>query len=299
LSNERASVREWTDLLARIRFGTVKVAGKNITGATIKAVAGRLASYADSDGSRVRPGLPRLAVDLELDHGTVKRAVQLLARLGLLQRVRAGARPGHADEYQLAIPARLLEETEVWTPARHTTEVARVRQATRGRYRRRAVPDPDPADLLVPHTPADAGPADTCRPAENPDLLVPAGPAEPYAPARPAGASRTDIRRPAGASGTDLQVPQGPATDHGPRHNYDRPHHRDLRSKPQGPRTREGQISIFPAAVPTARPADWRTDLDDRTTPPDAAVERAQRGAAAARAALARPPTDPPAERTA
>ena len=42
-----ATVREWTDILARVRFGKVKVAGKTLTGATIKGVAARLASYAD------------------------------------------------------------------------------------------------------------------------------------------------------------------------------------------------------------------------------------------------------------
>src|SRR5690606_37306286 len=116
IDQENATVREWSDLLARIRFGTVKVAGKTVRGATIKAVGYRAANYADSDGSRVRPGLPRLAVDLEIDHGTAKRAMQVLVRTGLLRLVRPGARPGHADEYQLTIPADLLDrdDIEVW-----------------------------------------------------------------------------------------------------------------------------------------------------------------------------------------
>jgi hypothetical protein len=204
VTDDSATVREWTDLLARVRFGTVKVAGKNITGATIKAVAGRLAAYADADGTRVRPGLARLAVDLELHFGSVKRAVQHLAHLGLIRLVQSGARLGHADVYRLAIPIDLLDRIEVWTPAQHRAEVEKVRDANRGRYARRTDPTPGQGDLLVPEGPADGD-----------DLLVLPGPAD----AGPAGPSGTDIRPPAGPSGTDLLVPQGPATHQRPRHN--------------------------------------------------------------------------------
>ena len=227
-----ATVREWTDVLARIRFGTVKVAGKNITGARIKAVAGRLANYADSNGSRVRPGLPRLAVDLEADYGSVKRAVQLLHHLGLLRLVRAGARPGHADEYQLAIPESLLESVELWSPSRHRLEVERVSEANRGRYKRRPVP-PNPANLLVPQAPAE--------PVNNSGLLVPEAPADDPDDDRPAGATGTDIPRPAGATGTDLLVPQAPATDHRPRHNPDLPTTGDQGGKAAAPRANRPQ----------------------------------------------------------
>lgn len=94
---ERATVREWTEVLARVRFGTVKVAGRNIAGSRIKLVAARLADYADSDGSRVRPGLPRIAVDCEVDYSSAKRCVQHLVRLGLLRLVRPGARLGRVS----------------------------------------------------------------------------------------------------------------------------------------------------------------------------------------------------------
>ncbi|GLH97373.1 hypothetical protein [Phytohabitans aurantiacus] len=210
MTDDSATVRDWTDVLARVRFGTVKVAGKNITGATIKAVAARCAAYADADGTRVRPGLARLAVDLELHFGSVKRAVQHLARLGLLRLVRPGARPGHADEYRLALPVDLLDRIDVWTPARHRLEVERIRDANRGRYPGRRDPTPGQGDLLVPEGPA-----------EEADLLVPEGPAA----LKPAGPSGTDIGAPAGPCGTDLLVPQGPATHHGPRHNPDQPNH--------------------------------------------------------------------------
>ena len=235
---ENATVREWTDLLARIRFGTVRVAGKTVRGATIKAVGYRAANYADSDGSRIRPGLPRLAVDLEIDHGTAKRAMQVLVRTGLLRLVRPGARPGHADEYQLTIPADLLDrdDIEVWSPARQRLEIERVRERTRGRYTRK--------DLQVPEEHADK---QTCRfhkDQQKPRLQVLQGPADTHYSDRPAGPTGTDIPRPAGPTGTDLQVPQGPATHHRPRHNYDLPRDRDLRTAVTGPRAREAEDQI-------------------------------------------------------
>jgi hypothetical protein len=223
--DDSASARDWTDTLARIRIGTVRVAGKSVSGSAIKTVAERMARYGDADGSRVRPGIARLAVDLEMSYGTAKRAVQWLHGVGLLRLVQAASRPGHADVYQLALPVDLLERVEVWTPARHSLEVGRVREANRGRYGsvRRRGPDPDP-DLLVPEGPADD---ETCGSSVDPqveNLRVPEGPAA----ARPAGPSGTDIGGPAGPSGTDLRVPQGPATNQGPRHITDQPSQLDV-----------------------------------------------------------------------
>jgi hypothetical protein len=182
---ESASVREWTDLLSRCRFGTVAVAGKNLTSAKVKAIAFRLAMYADSDGSRVRPGMARLAVDVEADPGTVKRVVQLLARVGLLTLVREGTRPGHADEYRLTIPTDLVESVDVWSPTEHARETERLRARLRGRYPSKPDdgPRPRPTDLRVPEAPADDASCgsleDPQMPSDPPDLRVPGGPAEP------------------------------------------------------------------------------------------------------------------------
>lgn len=217
MNDERVSVREWTDILARIRLGTVKVAGKNLTGGRIKAVAGRLACYADSDGSRVHPGLSRLAVDLEMDYRTVKGSISVLRRLGLLRLVKAGGRAGNADEYQLTIPADLLERIEVWTPTRHTAEVERVRESNRGKYRR------DTAESQGSQAPAEDG------------MQGPQDPAEQADRAGYAGATGTDLSSFAGATGTDSQGPEAPATYQRPRHNYDRPPDEDLRTDAAAP----------------------------------------------------------------
>lgn len=259
---ENATVREWTDLLARIRFGTVKVAGKTITGRIIKAVGYRAANYADADGSRVRPGLPRLAVDLEIDHGTAKRAMQVIVRSGLLRLVRAGARPGLADEYQLTIPNDLLdrEGLEVWSPARHRLEIERVREQTRGRYKRKDAQEADPDAVRVPEVPADE---ESCGSQEYPQVdpvQVPEGPADTPEREEPAGPAGTDIPAPAGPVRTDLRVPEAPATHHGPRHNPTHPTDEEPRTAVTGPRAREAEEPISeegdePAAADPERTA--------------------------------------------
>lgn len=127
-----ATVREWTDILARVRFGKVGVGRRNITGATIKLVASRLADYADSNGTRVRPGLARLALDVEIDYRTAKAAVAHLRGIGLLGLVRAGGRNG-ADEFRLTLPVDLLdrEDLEVWSPTKQRLEIERLSDAHR------------------------------------------------------------------------------------------------------------------------------------------------------------------------
>lgn len=127
-----ATVREWTDILARIRFGTVKVGTRAITGARIKLVAARLADYADSDGTRVRPGLARLCLDVEIDYRTAKASVAYLRAIGLLHLVRTGGRNG-ADEYRLSLPVDLLErdDLEVWSPSRQRMEIERLSDSHR------------------------------------------------------------------------------------------------------------------------------------------------------------------------
>jgi len=244
VTDDSANVREWTDVLARCRFGVVKVAGKTVAGSSIKAVAERLARYGDADGTRVRPGIARLAVDLEMSYGTVKRAVQHLHKVGLLRLVQAASRPGHADVYRLSLPVDLLDRVEVWTPARHALEVERVREANRGRYPGRRDPGPGQGDLLVPEEPAEVA-----------DLRVSEGPAEP----KPAGPSGTDISGPAGPSGTDLRVPQGPATNQEPRHKTDQPNQLGVRTAASASaREDSDQDPVFAAEVEercTAHPA--------------------------------------------
>lgn len=75
-----------------------------------KLLAFALATYADMNGSRVRPGVGRLSRVAGVTDRTVKRALATLRELGLIERVKQGNRwAGHADEYRLTIPTNLLD----------------------------------------------------------------------------------------------------------------------------------------------------------------------------------------------
>lgn len=106
MTHEPLTVRQWTDIVRRARLGR-----------TVKSVALLLATYADADGTRVFPGIARIAVDCELSYNVVKAALAELRTTGLIALVRRAGRPGHADEYRLDLPADLLDRVEVWTPA--------------------------------------------------------------------------------------------------------------------------------------------------------------------------------------
>jgi hypothetical protein len=128
-----ANFRDWVEILARIRFGKVTIAGKTYRGAIVKAIAGRLACYADHDGTRVRPGIVRLAIDEEVTYRTARDVVAYLRQIGLLHLVRAGGRL-RADEFRLSLPVDLLErdDLEVWSPTRQRREIELAQSAHRG-----------------------------------------------------------------------------------------------------------------------------------------------------------------------
>lgn len=100
---------EWERLVRRARLPK-----------PVKLLALVLATYADSDGSRVRPGLPVLASvtgDSERNVGRILR--HLVDELGLLQQVaRGGGRggKGRASVYRLTIPVDLLDRLEMLSP---------------------------------------------------------------------------------------------------------------------------------------------------------------------------------------
>lgn len=77
---------------------------------TTKLVALILATYADSDGTRVWPGVDRLGYVTGSHKATVIRHLNALRAYGLITRVRQGDRArGNADEYRLTVPTDLAE----------------------------------------------------------------------------------------------------------------------------------------------------------------------------------------------
>jgi len=78
-----------------------------------------LATYADPDGTRVRPGEREFADALRKSKATAQRRVAELQALGFLQLVaRGGGRgPGRrASDYRLTLPTDLLERFTVRSP---------------------------------------------------------------------------------------------------------------------------------------------------------------------------------------
>ncbi len=100
---------EWERLVRRCQLGS----------SAAKLVAAHLAQYASRDGSRVRPGNRRLAATTELNERTVRRALDLLRSLGLIECVFLGSSSGRralVDEYRLTIPPDLIERVAMLEP---------------------------------------------------------------------------------------------------------------------------------------------------------------------------------------
>lgn len=90
---------EWERVLRRVQMPS---------GA--KFLALMMATYADQNGSRVRPGVERLARVMCMSEPTVKRSLSTLRDLGLIERTKQGNRhAGLADEYRLTVPSTLLD----------------------------------------------------------------------------------------------------------------------------------------------------------------------------------------------
>lgn len=91
---------EWERVVRRVQMHS-----------TTKFLALVMATYADPDGSRIRPGVERLALVMCVSEKTVKRAFSDLRGLGLVERTKQGNRhAGLADTYRLTVPSTVLNE---------------------------------------------------------------------------------------------------------------------------------------------------------------------------------------------
>jgi hypothetical protein len=84
-----------------------------------KLVALVMATYAARDGSRIFPGVARLAATTGLSERTVRTALGNLRDVGLIERVYPGGRRGtqaFADVHRLAIPADLPDRVKLLNP---------------------------------------------------------------------------------------------------------------------------------------------------------------------------------------
>ncbi|GAA2327415.1 hypothetical protein [Dactylosporangium salmoneum] len=192
----------WLNMVRRMRFNGL-VPG--VAGRVIKAVAFDLAACADYvDGSDVRPGLARIAVECEIDYRTAKRCMAAIRALGIIRLVRSAARRGHSDVYQLTMPADILDRVTVLTPS----EMDQAIEEIRGGNRRRTVsagPDDDPGTGHArPRTETPVRVTATpVQPVDNPPVRVTDAPV----PALTADASTGHAVPPSDAS-TGHAVPQ-------------------------------------------------------------------------------------------
>jgi DNA-binding transcriptional ArsR family regulator len=93
----------WNGLIRRARIGH-----------QIKGTALTVSSYADNDGTSIRCGVTRLAVDCEIGYSTARRHLAWLRDAGLLELVRAGNhKAGRADEYRLIIAPAVYERLNI------------------------------------------------------------------------------------------------------------------------------------------------------------------------------------------
>lgn len=153
--NRSATVREWTDVVRRSRLGR-----------TTKSVAVTLATYADADGTRVFPGIPRLSFDCELGYNVVQECLSKLRQYQLIELVRQGTVRGSADEYRLTIPGDLMERVAVPSPTQARKEIEKIRERRRGRHR-----PVEPVDNSAVHpTATGAGNRTTQEPAPHGDV---------------------------------------------------------------------------------------------------------------------------------
>lgn len=208
--DQSLTLRLWTDVVRRARLGR-----------TTKAVALMLATYADNDGSRVFPGVARLAVDCELTYNVIQTALKSLRAAGLIEVVRKAVRRRHADEYRLILADDVLDRIDVLTPAQIADAAEVLATQRRGRPRpaaKRRIDEVLPATEQAPH-PGTPGAGDTDGQGLHPTASGAASSAAP--PAAPHG----DVHAASPAPHGDVQLhPTAlPPTVHGPIHHSHHP----------------------------------------------------------------------------
>lgn len=101
------------------RFEWERLVRRLILPPTVKLVALVLATYADPNGTRVRPGQDVVAAVTGCTERTVQRQFRLLTEMNLIELVRRGGGrggKGKASEYRLTIPVDLLDRFPMLSP---------------------------------------------------------------------------------------------------------------------------------------------------------------------------------------
>jgi hypothetical protein len=117
---------------------------------SVKLLGLVMATYANADGSRVRPGQRRLANVMGTSISTVERGQRMLEALGFIEMTYKGHSAGrgksggYASEYRLTIPSDLLDRIPMLDPDEsHPAEMTGISQSH---------PSPMTGDSVVPDT---------------------------------------------------------------------------------------------------------------------------------------------------
>lgn len=194
-----ARTRDWVDIVRRTQLGR-----------SAKSVALLVAHFADSDGSRVFPGIGRIAVEAEMGYKTVQKALDALRKAGLIERVRRTGKPGSADEYRLIIAPELTDRVTVLSPAQVTKAIDAMRRPWGGRATSEPQPPEDPEVEPVPQPSHGAEVDDSDGGTSAPLTTCSGGTSAPWATApQPPGDPRTShyrVTTPTSHSDNDLRT---------------------------------------------------------------------------------------------
>jgi hypothetical protein len=152
---------------------------------TVYTVGLTLASYADADGSRIFPGVARLAFDAKVGYKVASSALAELRALGMVARVRQGTHRGDADEYRLVLPdGDELLAIDVPSPTQARLVIDQMRNRHRGRGSvhptGRGAPDvPSPVDNSSVHPTAEGAQSGLPEPGA-PHLVTPSEAGAPH-----------------------------------------------------------------------------------------------------------------------
>ncbi len=233
---------EWVRILRRaeLGFGEGK---KRIRSNIVQHVAMMACTYGNPDGTRIRPGIARLARVCRLDPETVRRCLARVRELGLFRRVFEGSKAGRAggksDEYQLAIPDDIAERVPLLDPDEHEL----------------LIPDGvEPPPARAPRTAATAaspGAAPADQPVDNPAEEAPGAadqqpPVEEH-PVLPLGSP--------GAAPQNTRCSTAPPTHRPPidlPDAHDPPYGAEVEGDPAGHREPSAEIDPPPRVLPLA-----------------------------------------------
>ena len=92
------------------RFEWERIIRRAALPSQVKYLALMAATYGNTDGTSVRPGVERLARVMSVSEPTVKRNLSALRTAGFIERTKQGNRHAKkSDEYRLTVPSDVLE----------------------------------------------------------------------------------------------------------------------------------------------------------------------------------------------